>query len=320
MISRRSLMWAGLAAPALMATRPVWAQAAAPNFGTAPLPDPGYRRFKVGSGEVISLNDGVLRRPLAEEFVRNAPFDAVKAALAASGLPTDYIDGPYNVYLVLDQGRRILMDAGFADNGPAGTGRIVELLGRIGLQPGDIDTVLVSHFHGDHISGLRRKDGSLTFPNARVMVPQPEFDHWMSDERMQAAPQAARGGFANAKRVFGGMSDTQLVRFTPGAEVMPSISSIAAFGHSPGQTMFQWRSGSDRFTYLADIAHFPALFVRNPDWQVQFDMDAEAARQTRRSVLQRMVQEGGMVGGYHFPFPGVGRIAAEGSGYVFRAA
>jgi glyoxylase-like metal-dependent hydrolase (beta-lactamase superfamily II) len=321
MIPRRTLLMSGMALPALLAFQSALSQNLPPvSLGSAILPEPGWRRVQLGQTELLALNDGVLRRPLGEEFVRNAPLESVKALLASQGLPTDYIDVPYNTYLIVDQGVRILMDTGFADNGPPGTGRLSAHLNQAGLRLEDIDVVLISHFHGDHISGLRRKDGSLTFPNAKVWVPQPEFDYWMSDERMVAAPQAARGGFLNVRRVFSAMPTQQLHRFEPGAELMSGMRSIAAFGHSPGHTLFQWKAGAEGFTYMADASHYPALFVRNPDWQVQFDMDAESARQSRRVALQRAVDQGGLVGGFHFPFPGWGRIAPEGNGYVFQPA
>lgn len=106
--------------------------------------------------------------------------------------------------------------------------------------------------------------------------------------------------------------------FEPGAEVAPGIRSLAAYGHTPGHTLFELTSAGQGFVYVGDLANVPALFVRNPDWAVAFDMDAEAARRTRREVLQRIVARGAVVGGFHFPFPALGRIAAAGNGYVFQ--
>jgi glyoxylase-like metal-dependent hydrolase (beta-lactamase superfamily II) len=98
------------------------------------------------------------------------------------------------------------------------------------------------------------------------------------------------------------------------------VDSIAAYGHSPGHTLFSLRGSSANFTYLADAAHYPALFTRNPDWQVQFDMDPELARASRRAALARAAADQGIVGGYHFPFPAFGRIREVGSGYAFESA
>jgi glyoxylase-like metal-dependent hydrolase (beta-lactamase superfamily II) len=317
MLSRRSVLLAAAATPLAYAAAS-WAQNA-PNFGTPVLPSPGFKRIKVGDAEVIALNDGVARRPLAEEFVRNAPIAEVRAMLAGQGLPTEYIDIPFNAFVVVLGGRRVLMDAGFADNGGPTTGRLLGNLAAAGLKPEDIDTVLITHYHGDHIQGLRRRDGSLVYPNAKIMVPEPEHAFWMDDAVMNARPENQRGGFAVARRVFASMPADKLVRFVPGAEVVPGIRSVAAFGHTPGHTLFEATSAGQTFSYVGDLTNVPALFARNPDWAVQFDMDAELARQVRRATFNRLVQARAVVGGFHFPFPGFGRVAASGNGFAFEA-
>ncbi|MEG1456389.1 MAG: MBL fold metallo-hydrolase, partial [Comamonas sp.] len=121
----------------------------------------GFLRQKIGKAQVVAVSDGVGRRPLAEGFVRNAPLAQVQAALAAQGLPTDSIDVPYTCFVLEVDGKRYLLDTGFADNGPAGTGQLHTNLRAAGIDPATIDAVLLSHLHGDHINGLRRKDGSL---------------------------------------------------------------------------------------------------------------------------------------------------------------
>ncbi|MBL8384113.1 MAG: MBL fold metallo-hydrolase [Burkholderiales bacterium] len=319
MLTRRDFLVGGSAAAAAYAAgswMPLFAQNA-PNFG-APTPAVvGHRRMKLGDMEIIAVNDGVLRRPLGEEFVRNAPLAQVKELLSAQKLPTDYIDVPFTAFVVVAGNRRILMDTGFADNGPPTTGRLVQNLAAAGLKPEDIDTVLISHFHGDHILGLRSKAGQLTFPRARIMVPAPEHAFWMDDARMNAAPEAQRGAFQVVRRTFGGLSDQQLVRFEPGTEVAPGIQSMAAFGHTPGHTLFTARSGGQSFIYAADCTNVPELFARSPDWAVVFDMNPDEARATRRRVFDMIVRDRMIAGGFHFPFPAFGTIANLGNGYNF---
>ncbi|MBB1162429.1 MBL fold metallo-hydrolase [Aquariibacter albus] len=323
-MQRRHLLAAGLSAAAVsplawLAAPGAWAQAAA-ELGTPSLPTPGFRRMKVGEAEVIALNDGIARRPLGEEFVKNAPLAEVRELLARQGLPTGHIDIPFTAFLVLSGGRRILMDTGFGEHGGPSTGRLLGQLAAAGFQPGDIDTVLISHYHGDHIQGLRRKDGSLVYPRAQVLVPEPEHAFWMDEAAMNARPEAQRGGFQLARRVFSELPAGQLQRFTPGSELAPGLRSVAAFGHTPGHTLFELQSAGQTFVYVADLTNVPALFARNPDWAVSFDMDAEAARRVRRATLQRVVETQALVGGYHFPFPAFGRIAAQGEGYAFQPA
>ncbi len=322
MLSRRHFLSASLATTAVYAAGsfvPVWAQSA-PNLGTPALPSPGFRRMKVGDAEVISLIDGVARRPLGDEFVKNAPLAEVRALLASQGLPTEYIDVPFTPFLIVAGGRKILMDTGLGDFGGPNAGKLVENLRAAGLQPSDIDTLLISHYHGDHINGIRNKAGELTFPKAKVMVPAAEHAFWMDDAKMAAAPTGMKGAFENVRRTFSGMPADMLVQFAAGAEVAPGIRSVAAYGHTPGHTLFELNSAGQNFFYVADLTNVPALFARNPDWAVTFDMDAEAARKVRREVFARITASNAMVGGFHFPFPAFGRMATSGSGYAFQPA
>lgn len=320
MLNRRHLLTHGAAATGALAALGfapgLWAQTP-PNLGTPTLPEPGFRRIKLGEVELIALNDGVARRPLAEEFVRNAPLAEVRALLASQGLPTDRIDIPFTAFLLVAGSRRVLFDTGFADNGGPTTGRLLANLQAAGLQADAVTDVVISHYHGDHIQGLRRKDGGLVFGQADVWVPAPEHAFWMDEARMNAAPEAQRGGFRVARRVFTDLP--RLKRFTPGDTLLPGLRSVAAFGHTPGHTLYDVESAGQRFHYVADLTNVPALFVRRPEWQVQFDMDAATAAQVRRSTLARLAHTGGLVGGFHFPFPAFGRVrrASEGDGFAF---
>jgi glyoxylase-like metal-dependent hydrolase (beta-lactamase superfamily II) len=320
MINRRDLFIGGGAATvAYMAGSfmPLIAQNA-PNFGAPSVVQVGFRKQKLGDMEIIALNDGVARRPLAAEFVRNAPLDQVQAALREQGLPTEYIDIPFTAFLIVAGNRRILMDTGFADNGGPTNGRLMANLNAAGFKAEDIDTVVISHYHGDHINGVRNKAGQLVFPKAKIMVPSVEHGFWMDDARMAAAPEAMKGAFQNVRRVLAGVPADQLVQFEPGKDIAPGIKSVAAFGHTPGHTLFTVESKGEKFAYVADLTNIPQLFARNPDWQVQFDMDANAARDMRRKTFEMIVNEKMMVGGYHFPFPAFGKLDKLGNGYDFK--
>lgn len=318
MMDRRAFLGAGMAGAAALSFSSVWSQQAAPNFGPPTLSTTGFKRMKLGAMEVIALNDGALRRPLGEEFVRNVPLEQVKALLASQNLPTDYVDIPFTPFLVVSPAGKFLLDTGFADNGPPTTGKLAAQLAAAGYKPEDIDHVVISHYHGDHINGLRKKDGSLMFPKAQVHVPAPEHAFWFDDAKMNAAPPAARGGFENARKVIGGLPADILRKYEPGQELAPGIRAEAAFGHTPGMNMVSVQSEGQKFMYVADLTNVPSLFARSPDWAVQFDMDAEMARQTRRRVFDTLVKDKVMAGGYHFPFPAFGTIEAAGNGYQFK--
>lgn len=316
-MDRRRFLGTTVVGASALAFGSVWSQAT-PNLG-APTPVAvGHRRLKLGAMEVIALNDGVFRRPLGEEFVTNAPLEQVKALLASQGLPTDYVDLSYTPFLVVSGSRRFLFDTGFADNGPPTTGRLRANMEAAGFKPEDVTDVVISHFHPDHINGLRARDGSLVFPRAKVHVPAPEMAFWLDAARMNAAPPAARGAFQNAQRVIGGLPAEQLVRFEPGSAVAPGIVANAAFGHTPGMCIFTISSEGQNFNYVADVTNIPSLFARAPDWSVVFDMDPAMARVTRRRVFDSMVKERALTGGFHFPFPAFGTMENAGNGYQFK--
>lgn len=317
MLSRRALMAYGMGLGMTWAFRPVLAQESVSVLAGGP--HEGFLRLGIGDVNVIALQDGTVRRALDEGFVRNAPLDQVQATLSAQDLPTDHIMVPYTPFVVEAAGKRYLLDTGFADNGPEGTGLLHQNMRKAGIDPASIDVVLMSHLHGDHINGLRRKDGALVYPDALVYIPQPELDHWMNDSKMAAAPEAAQGGFRTVRRVLIDYPEDSIVAFQPGETLDGIFRSQGCFGHAPGQTAFTIGSGAESFSYIADVAHYPALFVTNPDWHVQFDMDPVAAQATRHTVLGQMSAMGGLVAGYHFPFPSVGSIDAVrlGENYSF---
>lgn len=278
----------------------------------------GVYSARIGSATVTALADGVAVRPLAEGFVRNATLAQVEQALREANMPTDKLTISFTAFLVESGGKRILIDTGNGQFGAPTSGRVLSSLQAAGVSPDSIDHILISHFHGDHINGIRNKKGALVYPKAQIHVPVPEWDFWMSDANMAKAPDAMKGAFQAPRRVFGPMA-SQVQRFAPGAEVLPGVASMAAYGHTPGHTAFTLKSGGQTWAFLADFANVAALFVRNPDWAVMFDMDAERARQTRRRLLDQAIAENWLVSGYHMPFPAIGRIARRGSGYDFNA-
>ncbi len=276
---------------------------------------PGFYRYKVGDIEVTAINDGFARRPL-EGFVRNAELKDVQAAMQEAFLPSDALPITFNT-LVLSQGDRLtLIDTGNGDMGAPTSGRWMENFRAAGFDPAQVDTVVISHFHGDHINGLRLKDGTAVFANAEIMVPEAEWAFWMDDARMNQAPEGMKGAFQGVRRVFGPMAQT-VKRYAADKEIVPGLTSIAAPGHTPGHTAYMLSSGSGKLMVMSDITNHPALFVRHPEWSAVFDMDADQARATRRRMLDMAASERAQVAFYHAPFPGTGHIAKEGTGYRF---
>jgi glyoxylase-like metal-dependent hydrolase (beta-lactamase superfamily II) len=176
--------------------------------------------------------------------------------------------------------------------------------------------IAISHFHPDHINGVKTKDDELVFANAEILVSAPEWAFWMDDAKMSAAPEGLKGNFLNVRRIFGNIA-RDVRRYEPGQEVAPGITSIAAYGHTPGHTAFAVASGNQSMLVLSDTTNHPWLFVKNPEWQGSFDMDGNMAVATRRKLLDRAAADRMLVQGYHFPFPASGHIGREGKAYNF---
>lgn len=280
---------------------------------------PGIYRFKIGSLRAIALHDGVVTRDLPAGFVRNASKEEVGEAFAAIGLPRDKLSLTFTA-LAIDTGKGIvLIDTGFGESGPPGTGNIVANLAAAGIRPEDVTTLLISHFHGDHISGVRHKDDSLMFPNAEIVVPEPEWDYWMDEARMGAAPEGLKGNFALVRRMFG-TNANNIRRFSWGDEVLPGFTAVQADGHTPGQTAFEIASGDNAMMFVADITNNPLLFARRPEWQAMFDMAPEDAVSTRKRLLDRAAADKLRLSFFHAPFPATGFVIKSGGGYEFAPA
>ena len=275
----------------------------------------GVTRLELGGATVTMLNDGAVSRQLDAGFVRNVPLDRVQSELQSMGAPTDKVEVPYTPLMVSVGKELVLFDAGNGEFGQPGTGKLLENLAKAGLDAKSVTAVVVSHFHGDHINGLRNKAGELTFPNAKIYVPAAEWNWWMDDARMAATPENARGGFTTVRRVFGPIAD-KVVRFEPDTEVVSGIRSVAAYGHTPGHTAFIVAGRRQKLLFWADATNV-SLFVRNPDWAVMFDMDAEAAKATRKRLADLAVREKMLVAGYHLPGSAVGTLSPRGEGYDF---
>lgn len=302
-----------VAAPALFRGFSAPAEAKAPIAGAKA---PSFYRFKLGEFEITALHDGEFARPLDASFVRNAPLEDVQKTLADNFLPTDKLTLTFTALLVNTGSKLVLIDTGFADNGGPTNGRVVAAMKTAGIEPSMVDTVVFSHFHGDHLQGARSKAGQLVYPNAEMMVPAPEWDFWMDDAKMAAAPEGMKGAFAGVHRVLK-PNAADVKRFKWGDEVVTGITAVEAAGHTPGHTAFVIASGNAKMMYVADITNTPVLFATNPEWKVMFDMDPDKAIATRRRILDMAATDKLQLSFYHASFPSTGFIAKAGAGYRF---
>ena len=314
-LTRRHLIAGAAAATALPLATTV--KAAAPAAGQQA---PGIYRYKVGSLECTSINDGARSFPPPDNFVRNVPKDQALAAADAARWPKGMITVPFNPQLINTGSKLVLIDCGFGPGmiGPSkgAIGRTVTNLAAAGIQPKDIDVVLMSHLHPDHTNGIRAADNSMTFPNAEIMVPAKDWEFWMSPENTAKAESnpMMKAYFANVHKVYAGI-ENKVTKYDWGKEVAPGITSIATPGHTPGHTSFVVSSGSSKILLQQDVTNIPELFLRHPDWHVAYDVDPVLAAQTRHKFLDMAAAEKALVVGFHYTFPSQGHVEKDGTGY-----
>ncbi len=287
------------------------AEAKAPFAGTQ---NAGFYRYKIGDIEATAITDGFGERPL-EGFIKNAELADVKAVLAQSAMPQDKLRIPFTTTVLNTGGKLVMIDAGNGNSGAPTTGQWMANFKAAGFLPEQVDLIIFSHFHGDHINGYRLKDGTSPFVNAELMVPSVEWAFWMDDGQMSRASEGMKGAFANVHRVFDPVK-AKVMQYEAGKELIPGVTSIAAFGHTPGHMTYTVASGSARHILMCDTTNHPALFVRKPEWSAVFDMDAPEAITARRKMLDMAVTEGSTVSFYHAPFPATGKIIKDGASYA----
>ncbi len=288
-----------------------------PAAAAAPSADketPGIYRYRIGTFELTALYDGIWYRPINDAFIRNAPFAEVEHALADAFMPADKLATPFTT-LIVNTGRKlVLLDTGTGGQIAPSAGVLRDNLAAAGIDPKAVDQIVISHFHPDHINGIKDKDNDLVFPNAEILVPAAEWAFWMDDANMNAAEGALKLTFRNQRRIFADIAK-QVARFEPGAEVAPGIVTLPAPGHTPGHTVFAIHSGDQSLMVLSDTAQHPAVFARHPDWQAAFDIDGDAAVATRKKLFDRAAADRMLVTGYHFPFPACGHLIKTATGY-----
>jgi glyoxylase-like metal-dependent hydrolase (beta-lactamase superfamily II) len=291
--------------------------AAAPAVGKQV---PGYYRYKVGDFEVTVVTDGRTATPLPDTYVANAKKDQVNEVLASSYLPENTATHLYTPVVINTGSKLVVIDTGLGlgmfGQTKGAAGQFHSNLVASGIDPKQVDAVVISHFHGDHINGLLDAENKLAFPNAEIMVPAGEWKQWMDDSNMsKAAGTPLEGNYKNARRVFGAFGN-KVTQYDDGKELVGGIKAIATPGHTPGHMSYLVSSGPRSLLVQSDItAGMAFLFVKNPDWQLMFDMDKPLAVQSRKKIYDMVIAEKIPVQGYHFPYPGLAYVEKDGNGY-----
>jgi glyoxylase-like metal-dependent hydrolase (beta-lactamase superfamily II) len=271
---------------------------------------PEVVKFKVGDIEVIQMYDGVWEKAHDPGFVKNASLDDVKASLKAAGLTDAHVPVTFTVTAVRIGGRLVLFDSGTGAQLAPTAGNITKngLWQAAGIDPAKVDTIVMTHFHGDHISGLMAKDTNApVFPNATIHVPADEYKFWTT-------PTVTAGAAKRIQAVFPGWKNIR--QFEGEAEVVPGVKAVNTYGHTPGHMSYLVSAGGQQVMVLGDVTNIRALNMRNPGWHLAFDGDANLAETNRRKVFDRVVADKIVATGYHWGMPGAGTVEKDGSGYA----
>jgi glyoxylase-like metal-dependent hydrolase (beta-lactamase superfamily II) len=320
--SRRGFLFSAATVAAAFGLDGTLAVAEARPHQHTPDPARGYMRHKLGDAEVTALYDGVWEKAHDPAFFSNATIGETKRALTAAGFTSAFVTIPITTFVIKLNGKTVLCDTGGGDQVQAFNPTSVFVSGKTfanmkaaGIDPGQIETVLISHFHPDHIFGLLGKnDNAPAFPNAEIIVPAAEYKWWTDPSLTGRLPPGRRPLAHRIQTVIPNWKNVLPVEGED--EVVPGIRFVSAPGHTPGHRAFHLASGTGQLMISNDTAYVPALVVANPGWHGQYDQDAALAESSRRKLLDRVIADKVMICGYHFPFPGAGTIAKDGSGYA----
>ena len=266
---------------------------------------------------VIQFYVGAIKITLLSEVQRLGQSNILVGAtedMLRETTPNGTFPNAVNAFLVETEDKTILFDTGYGD-------KLFDNLTLCGKSPADIDIVILTHMHGDHIGGLLHNQEKI-FPSAELYIPQPEHDYWMSDEAMQKLPQERRGSFVNARNVINAYKD-RLRLFTPGKidetqEMIPGVRSIAAYGHTPGHTGYMLESEGSKLFIWGDLTHAMAIQMPYPEVAVTYDLNPKQAVESRQQLLKYLAENKIRIAGMHIQFPGIGDIKKNRSnGYDF---
>ena len=282
------------------------AQAKAPMAGTS---TPGYYRIKVGHFEVTALSDGTDDLPMDQLLTHTTPA-AVQAALAANFLKSP-LETSVNTYLINTGDRLVLIDTGAGTFFGPTLGKLQQNLKAAGYRADQIDDVLITHMHPDHVGGLI--DGAAAaFPNATIHINKADSDFWLSHANQDHAPDSAKVFFQDAAAsVAPYIKAGRLATFAGGTELVPGIRSVPIAGHTAGHTGYLIQSDGQTMLMWGDVVHVGAIQFADPSVTIAYDSDADEAASDRIAIFNDAAQKGYLVASSHLPFPGLGHVRAK---------
>ena len=315
-VSRRSLFALGaglglssLGAPAILGGV---AQAKAPKLGPAPQ---YFYRFTVGGAEVTVVSDGALGLGDPKGTFTGVTDDEVRKMLSDNFLSPTNIVLEQNSPIVNIGDKLVVFDTGMGTSKMFGaaTGRQQKSMKEAGIKPEDIDAVVFSHGHIDHIGGVVGEDGKNLFPNAQFYIAESDLNYWTDYDK--AGPKL-KDFVDHAKKNLMPVRD-RIVFYKDGQEFLPGIQALAAPGHTVGHTIFMISSEGKSFAYIGDLTHHPILLMEKPRMEFAYDTDPKQAAESRVRMLDMLATNKIPILAYHYAWPGIGHVAKTGDGFHY---
>jgi glyoxylase-like metal-dependent hydrolase (beta-lactamase superfamily II) len=278
---------------------------------------PGYYRMMLGQFEVTALYDGSVE--LDANLLKNAPEKEVQKLLSSMFAGYPKMQTSVNAYLINTGSKLVLVDAGAGKVFGPTLGKAIQNLKASGYDAAQVDAVMITHMHGDHVGGLLDAAGLPAFPNAVVYLSQAENDFWLSLASEEKAPAEYKKFFKMARDMAAPYIALGKWRtFGNGDAPVPGVKAVPIPGHTPGHTAYEISGGKESLLITGDMIHCMAVQLPRPDVAVDFDTDKKEAVSVRLALFKSAAERKALIAGMHLPFPGIGRIRADGKNvYTF---
>jgi glyoxylase-like metal-dependent hydrolase (beta-lactamase superfamily II) len=318
LISRRqALIGAGTLTAAAAVGLPL-----APSLARAPFAAnqaPYFYRFAHGKMQATVVSDGILPLGDPSGTFLGATKEDVGKMLADNFLaPTDVVL-EQNILILNTGDRLVLFDTGMGTSqlfGPT-PGKLLANLNAAGIDPKDVDAIVATHAHCDHVWGIMADDGSRNFPNAQIYISQIDFDYWTDEAKLAIKEQAFMKDFVEGARKNLLPNRDRIVFIKDGQEFLPGIQAMATPGHTIGHMAFMVTSDGKTLAIIGDVTHHQVLLLERPRLEFAFDSDPKQAAATRVRLLDTLAANRTQMIAYHFPWPGIGHVAKQGDGFRY---
>ena len=304
----------GLGASALGSGLAQPARAAAPMLGSRP---PAWYRFPIGDFEATVVSDGRLDLGSANDQFPEADPETIRRILDEEFLPVAPMMLEQNAMVLNTGDKLVLFDTGMgtAQNFGPLSGRLLDNIRASGIEPDQIDAIVLTHGHLDHCWGIMADDGTRNFPNAQIYMSEADFDFWTDEAKLSAdgfLPTFVEGARRNLLP-----NQDRMIYVKDEGEVLPGITALSTPGHTVGHTSYLIESDGTSYLFVGDVVHHYALLFQHPEWEFAFDTDPGQAAQTRKRLFDRASADRLTMVGYHFPFPGIGNIRPSGNAFTY---